>query len=134
MKLTSEHIIRNINLYLLSDIKLEEPYLSLYNDLNKLTDSIKLFNSKKDMYKDYIFYGENRVKLLFAYCNENKKVYFKGKDIRLLAHKYYSFTYPMIENVMKYFISYRFNLVIRGDLLSYMDLSNSGNFKFKLIK
>lgn len=41
--LTSKQIIRNINLHLLSDIELEEPYISIYNDLKDVFEDLNRY-------------------------------------------------------------------------------------------
>lgn len=75
MNMTSEQIIRNIKLSIISDIKLEEPYLSIYNKLISITKGLNIYESD-DMYYEHVkLYGHTKNNIYFKYDNLHKRLY-----------------------------------------------------------
>lgn len=70
-ELTSEQIIRNFQLYLLTDIKLEEPYLSIYNGLENCFKDLNIYELTDENVGRVIYYAKSEKKL-YIRCDEKK--------------------------------------------------------------
>lgn len=67
LSLTAEQIIRNFNLYLLSGIELEEPLLSMYNDLDFIFSDLYEYKSYDEYYKNTSYYLSSKKDMYFIY-------------------------------------------------------------------
>lgn len=104
--LTYEQIIRNVNLYLLSDtdIELEEPYLSIYNGIQNL---FRNFNSLTDENIIYYYKKDSFVDESLVIYNKITNYLLLEDDIFIMFYEYSIYTKD-IENLfmwyMKHFI------------------------------
>lgn len=106
-------IIRNFNLHILSDIELEEPYLSLYEYLD-----IKLKNSTIIDVEDrniMVFYGTSQSDIKGIVIDSCLYI---NREIHSELEFVFNIKYTLKEDILKWFIKYKFNIVYKRVVFS----------------
>lgn len=134
--MTTEQFIRNINLNILSDIKLEDSYNIIYEQLNNLLSDIKIYKSNRDGYEDKL-YGmyENADKISFVYCGKYLDLKMDTQFTEDIFNKLGDYVNIPTEercDILKWFILYKYKL---GNIKSSMIvqfIEHYGGFKESL--
>lgn len=126
--MTAEQVIRNINLSILSDIELEEPYLSLYEFLNKTFGNLRIYHNSEPNLSNIVYYGKNKREIFIRYEKDTvtyinhavyKKIDIAFQDINSSDE----FEYKML----KYYLESHLNVQI--NILQELFMETSSNLR-----
>lgn len=72
--MNGEQIIRNIKLSVLTGIKLEEPYLSLYKEIKDTYSNLNFYKPHTEEFKHRLYFGKSTNKLAFYYSTKSEEL------------------------------------------------------------
>lgn len=107
--MTVEQIIRNFNLYIITDIELDGQYLSIYNDLEKWFNNLQLFKIKNSIINEYqLCYGKDINDIRFIHIKDKTQNFIDSYYYSYLGNKYVIF--GNMDSIFSWYIEYKYGL------------------------
>lgn len=114
LETNSEMLIRNFQLYILSNIELDGKDLLIFNDLEKFFSSLKIYipkNIEDDKYGTYQktdFYGKSSDNIIFELDIGNRCIWVHQEKIWDYFSENYNISDEHLESILKWYINYMF--------------------------
>lgn len=103
--MTANKAIRNFRLYLLSDMPLEEPYLSIYQELENEFSNLNKFRTRiGQSFKNDIMYGKNKNDIRIIYERGSINMLYIDSNVKIGMVLKYKIEQSELYLIVKWFI------------------------------
>lgn len=113
-------IIRNINLYILSDIKLEEPYLSIYEDLEDKFSNLETYD-----YYGNVYYGKPNGDLYIKLSQNSNNIFIDTNNVWESFLTKYKLNQISVSKIIGYALELFLSIDIEGKHITNLHILNS---------
>lgn len=127
MILNCENIIRNLKLYIISDIELDEEYLNIWNNLESTFKDLNIYKTKNGEWCHLLTYGKNTKSFIMAYRHNS---FYSSRKTHIFLHYDVFFEYcnkyflsmESVGKIVRFYINYKFGFTCGTTIMDIGDV------------